>query len=311
MKTLSLLTILLLSACSHLTKNQPPRIEEPFEPFISQKTAPTGDRYFIYIFDSVKAANFIDHTQLEALTDSLKKILSEKGFQEAPNATKAHLFIGIDFKEYVLSGNRKHLTEVLKAINTHNPALEKPGSSVGVRYQLEQENKIIYEQNYEWRTSVTDHFVIGAYSQNYRSRPKTYFSTSFLIDRKTSKNDQHWVDALKQQIAKLDLKQEVQSKKKDGDPGCYPMYGLETRRIVNEFGEIKYIISKLRPNSPATKSGLRIGDTLIAIDSQPFSDSDPADHEAYEKFLVAPIKYARNGVTLRSTIKPYLACDER
>lgn len=84
-----------------------------------------------------------------------------------------------------------------------------------------------------------------------------------------------------------------------GDPGCSSRFGFEQKDNR---------VTSVLKGSVAQRAGIKIGDVVLSVDSEPPTDAGyPA--EIYEKQLKVPIKLKRGEKIIRTEISAKLACD--
>jgi C-terminal processing protease CtpA/Prc len=149
---------------------------------------------------------------------------------------------------------------------------------------------------------------IGVIVNRYGKRPLAYGNVQWFCQKPMQ---EVWPEIMKRiegDFAQLNLLAPKENEKMAGDPGCVPRFGFEDEPVKVD-GQDYMRITKILPNSAAKAAGLREGDLLVAIDSQAvhaFEELMPKS--AYEKLEKVPVKYVRNGETLRTQIQAKIMC---
>ena len=274
---------------------------------IDEKLALTGNTVFIYPIP--EALNKVLTREHQVGIDQLlRAYLKKRGFLLSETYAKAYSTLYVSADEY-----RPGLQQL-------DPEAEKFLENSGYTFPVDGgvvTETITSKRVVDGKTIVThttskgsSHRLLVQWNINqYGQRPKRLFYFTLSSEKPL---DTVWHDltkALQDNLDSLKTLVPTEPTKMAGDPGCVPRFGFDDVHVVNGSGEF-FKVTKVLPHSPAQKVGLRIGDIIEAIDSIPYNgewqSKEPT--ETYEKKVVVPIKFNRNGKTIRSTIQAALMC---
>ena len=242
----------------------------------------SGKRFFV----EFERSKTLSGSEMSKIKKRIEKEMIGLGFERAKSLRKAHvgLHIGSGYSttsEEEFAGRLKKLDHALKTFLNQIPEDDgnlkdgPPGNA----------NMFISVQGY-----------------HYGKRPRTLSWIEFISpEREWTQFEKQLQERLGEQFKFLMVKAPKKNTAMKGDPYCLPRFGYE-------LDEDREVIKEILPDSPAKKSGLRVGDEIIAIDSVPANfETSP---EVYENFITVPVKIRRNGKIVRTSIKPAVICGE-
>lgn len=283
MKILTFFAVLLfLGACASRKQTTPtPQASEPHKELQvrlkeSDKKSFTGKNIFIFVpKDFLNSKSIEDYPGLQT---EVEKILIARGFNLVNSPRKAHTILYLFLRKYRWVNEEWILTSEL----------------------TKRDMKEIFLERIYLYTSI----------QDYGKRPQTGPSV------RIGTHSDYWEDLYPKFLASLPdyldsigLKVASANKSMKGDPGCVPRFGLDYSYKVFDDKQ-KIIVTKVLPQGPAFKAGIKQGDEILSVDSVVLTDGFDAPEliDVYEKSIPVPVKFQRGDKIMRATLKSAIQC---
>lgn len=261
----------------------------------SERKDLTGNLVFINL-DRKKLYSEVGADLTNLFIIQTREYLTKNGFKEIRKSSKAHLVVHIVHERFVFEKGRyvpltkenKNLSsgpEIIQTVTTYSKG------------ETSTRREII--SPYFQRLSIVP--VVQEYGK--RHAPLDFLGFSFRGENWNDVSDQ-LTSLLTSKMKGLNLHAPETNMKMAGDPGCLPRFGFD-------FDEETTTVNHIQPNSPAEAIGMKVGDVILAIDSQPYSDYNkrPDLEEQYSKGIEVPIKFRRKDQILRKNIKSKIMCN--
>lgn len=258
-----------------------------------------------------KSSSLAEKSLLQGLKQKTESRLQALGFKLVPNKVAAHVFIRVSYSEVTFETAfpfENVGTNLAEARNVE-AAEDKNPSSMQRSVQVLMDGKF-YSLRSEQNEKVGDYYLT-VYAQNYGERPQdTYWMRQRGLTGTTALH-QAIQDSTDIWIAGLDaLKHSVQEQKQAGPPGCIPRLGFAVEP-VSVKGQLKYLVTAVDKSSPAQKSGMRVGDFVLEVDSHSYSEFSKKpefNKAAYKDLKKVPLKLLRGEKEVFSQIQAQMVC---
>jgi hypothetical protein len=258
---------------------------------INEKLSLTGKVVYVSVYDEGDIGKVLNQNHIQEFAKSLKDYLVKKGFTVTDKYSKGYSALYIAGDEYRPGDKNSKVTETTSETTFVDGKVVSNSQTVSTDHPLNR---------------ITIQWDINAYGK----RPAKWFSLTYTS---TKSLDDTFSDVTKTFFVNLDsvlLASPPENTKMAGEPGCIPRFGYDERVVVEDGREI-FKVTKVPVGSPAQKAGLHVGDIMDAIDSVPYTrewqTKPPKD--VYEKRVSVPIKFTRNGETIRSQIQAKIMCE--
>lgn len=258
----------------------------------------SGFRYYI---DKKDLKNSLSPYIAQGLQKSIKARLEKQGYKLAKSMRKAHLIV------QVASGKRTQRRSIESLITGNNDldkAIQDIGKKAG-RLKGVTTSKTTTYINGKLETKVTKtfegkrpYFGLSAYIYSYGKRPE------YLSHLNIWSPESEWTGYENKLTAKVTDRLKVlfpKAPKKNmamkGDPACVPAFGYDRNENT---------VTEVIKGSSAEKAGFKVGDVILAIDSNPGSYN--VSREVYEKSIEVPVKLKRGEKIIRTQVKSKIVC---
>lgn len=239
-----------------------------------------------YNIDSSRLLAPLSKETVKKIADVVRKHMKELGYTEVPHRRKSYLTISIvtDVKSNIpqeLADKGLSKDSVIKTTTSH--------------YENGKLTTTDEKQNAE-----TARFAIGGQINRYGKRPelmnKLWLNSPAATWTAYEKElpeivDQSWVGMFPPAPK--------ENEKMQGDPGCLPRFG---------FDENELMIINVVKNSPAADAGMKVGDLIVALDSEK-PKSNNYREELYIQRTKVPVKLKRGDKIIRTNIQARLMCE--
>lgn len=254
----------------------------------------TGNLFFINV-DKKKLDNELSKDLADFVVKSTEQFFTEKGFKSVTNSSKAHLIVHLLHDRFIFDQGR-FIPWTKEHEGLSPQTITKTTATI--------RNGKIQKKNREIISSFFQRLAIAPVVQEYGKRQVTLDVIVFEYRGKDwTKVKDELTSSFMKELAMLQIDPPAENLKTPGDPGCLPRFGFD---LVEETATVR----KVQANSPASKAGIRIGDVILAVDSQSYKDYDqrPDLDEVYEKSIEVPIKFKRGEKIFRRSIKSKILC---
>jgi hypothetical protein len=271
--TILLIAALFALSCETAPKDSPARSTEirVHRYPVPAEARLTGRNFYIQQRDYLPSISAEFRKKAEAV---LRAELVSLGFKEVPSHRKAHLVAGITSDRFYLNGE-------------------------GQGYAL---NQVTASQAAELGFFQTARLFVIFAPQAYGERLNNFASVVFESPgAEWTGYEAPLLEALTTQLKGVMIKAPDSDQKMKGDPGCYPRFGFDN----DTNGKVVVIVK----GSPADRAGIKVGDLLLAIDSQEVGGEKTNYESVYKNFEKVPVKLKRGEEILRKEMKPTLLCD--
>ena len=275
--------ILFLGACASQKQTAPasqasePQQELQVKLKESDHKSFTGKNIFIFIpKDFINSKSIEDYPGLQT---ELEKVLIARGFNLVKSPRHAHTLLYVSLQKYRWINEEWVFASELAKRDMKQLFLERIYLSTSI-------------QDYGKRPLTGPSVRIAAFSDQWNDLyPKFLASLPDYLDS-------------------IGLKVPSANKSMKGDPGCVPRFGLDYS--YKSFGDKqKIIVTKVIPQGPAFKAGIKQGDEVLSVDSVALTDgfNNPDLTDVYEKSIPVPVKFQRGDKIMRSTLKSAIECN--
>jgi hypothetical protein len=253
------------------------------------EVTPAGNTLFILPMDPAEKTINKQHQRM--VQDFLASYFRRQGFVVVDNLKEAYTSVYVGAGQYLptIAGTKLIADEIEETVV--------------------ENGKLISHEKFS-STTPANWLGVTMVANAYGQRPKAMFAvkvySSYTLDN-------YWneiMTAIKDKLDAQSFTVPKENTKMAGPPGCSPRFGFDDRYIVNGKNEF-YKVTRVPKGSPGQKAGLKEGDVIEAVDSVPFVEwsAGSDSSEAYTKMIPVPIKYTRNGKTIRGTIQARVMCD--
>ena len=256
---------------------------------ISPNASLTGGRAFINTRTLPEA---LDKQTAEQVKLAVKSELEEKGYMMVSQRRSAHLVVDLG------SGYRK-LQPVEIGLRRPDSSRGSGSSAVTVREKKVVNGKVIYARRSQPAASKKPYLVVQVSANSYGKRPtRLSYMSLWSPESEWTGYQRALLSKLKKEMSNMLLMAPTKEVAMDGEPGCTPRFG---------YYQKNQIVTEILNGSPAEKAGLRVGDEILAIDSEP--GREQGRDEIYESMIAVPIKLKRKDQIVRSSIQSEIMCE--
>lgn len=268
----------------------------------------SGRRFFI---DTSPRGNVPTDDQSLALiretSAALKKVAQEKGYEEAAGRRKANLHISLVYREI---SELEHLTGAEFPIFKERAERGEKFSSSSSTFVFDK--KVEGSQFDQDSLNRKIYFLtVQADSQTYGKRPLYIAMVNAYSSHPFYKHSAATLAEVGKRLQNLIPQAPEKNTPMAGDPGCLLRFGFLDKRVPQD-GKFVYFVTKVSPNSAASRAKMKVGDEIEAIDSHPYSweksTQSKFEAEAYSGAKV-PMRLRRGKDTIRTDITPSILCE--
>ena len=145
-------------------------------------------------------------------------------------------------------------------------------------------------------------FIFGS-RQEYGKRPETMFGATAIYYISAKPSAAKIAAAYEVLLGKVKAKSfTYEDKTSTKSPGCAPIYGYLAKRNDQK----QSVVTLVEPNLPFSKSKVRVGDVILAVNGKDL-DSDISE-DIYDTKKGARFVFLRGGRSFEKVIKPSLEC---
>lgn len=305
MKVVTLVGLLFLIACEtttpkktvdHLRLSEPEPAVHPASEILFEKKQEaftlTGRNVYVDL-QRLLSEDCFSKSELEEIKKEVSAYLAKQGFTVVNQARKAHSDLAL-------------LCDEDSIVKSEGSAGSGPIETTEIKSSFKN-GKYETETRKFYSGSGWKRFGFGWTIHEYGRREKTAFTLAVRTDKdKWERLKPEIRKRAREELSALNLRPPADNQKMAGDPACQPRMGFDAPPQSKE-GKIIYVVSEVLPGSPALVAGMRVGDTVLAIDSVEYSFNSVHD-SVYEEKITVPLKLLRNGKIVRSSITSKVMC---